>query len=462
MQVTDRFRRAKVELYCTLKGQRRFRYYRSLLANERLNAAALADIQWQHLQRILEQAYRTVPFYRQVFDDRGILPKDIAAPSDLAHLPVLTRARIREHRNDLLSHAVTPDRVFPHSTGGSTGEPLDFYRGYEHNEFANFAGDYRSFHRAGWEPGERMAWIWGHPVEARDSAQARAPGLKRRLGNWMRDFGFEIFDAFDAGPERMGEWVDRFRRYRFRYVHGYASALAHFARYLESNDIELRGVAGVISTAEPLYPDQRSLLTRVFGAPVIDKYGSREVPSIATGCHRGRMHINTDLVYLEFAEAPGDGATKRMIVTDLHNTTFPFIRYDIGDCAAPLPDRCECGRPFPLMTLTIGRAFDNFRSPEGRVVHGAFFKNLMDGVPGIEQFQFRQTSPSTVLLLLKKSATYGAATEAHLRHVRERMRSDFSQEARLVTEYVDAIRQTNQGKYRYTISCVVPEMERPA
>jgi phenylacetate-CoA ligase len=460
MRVIDRCRRAKVELYCTLKGQRRFRYYRGLLAHERHTPAALAEVQRQNLRTILDHAYRSVPYYRRMFDDLGMQPGDIAAPADLARLPVLTRAQIRQHRAELLSQTVAPGSFFAHSTGGSTGEPIDFYRAHEHNEYANFAGDYRSFHRAGWQPGERMAWIWGHPLEAREAAQSRALGLKRRIGDWLRDLGFEIFDAFDAGPERMGQWVERFRRRRFRYVHGYASALSDFAHYLEANHIELHGIRGLVSTAEPLYPDQRALLTRVFGAPVIDKYGSREVPSIATGCRRGRMHINSDLVYLEFLDSPGEPAAKRLIVTDLHNTTFPFIRYDIGDCGTPEPGLCDCGRPFPLMALTIGRAFDSFWSPEGRVVHGAFFKNLMDGVPGISQFQFRQTSVDTVRLLLKKSAAYGAATEDHLRWVRQRIRDDFSQRARLVTEYVDAIRQTEQGKYRYTIRQLAPEVER--
>src|SRR5262245_23030528 len=260
MRVTDRLRRAKVELYCACKGQRRFRHYRDLLANERLSPTALADVQWRSLRAVLDHAYRCVPYYRRLFDDHDMHPTDVTAPADLARLPVLTRAAIRQHRADLLSSAAVRGRFFSHSTGGSTGEPLDFYRGDEHNEHANFAGDYRSFHRAGWEPGEPMAWIWGHPLESRDAQSPRRRGLKRRLGDWVRDFGIEIFDAFDAGPERMSQWVDRFRRRRFPFVHGYASALAEFGRYLEANRIALPPIRGVISTAEPLYRDQRSLL----------------------------------------------------------------------------------------------------------------------------------------------------------------------------------------------------------
>ena len=76
--------------------------------------------------------------------------------------------------------------------------------------------------------------------------------------------------------------------------------------------------------------------------------------------------------------------------------------------------------------------------------------------------QMARGMPISYLILLGCTGQNQAATEDHLRWVRQRIRDDFSHRARLVTEYVDAIRQTDQGKYRYTIRQIAPEAESAA
>lgn len=444
-------RYAKVRLYYRWKGMKRFSYYSGLLANERRSSQEIHSVQWTKLTSLLEHAYQTVPYYRRLFEQVGMHPKDVRSTEDFARFPVLTKDAIRRHRDEILSQTAAPDSYFLHSTSGSTAQPISFYRGWDYNEYANTAGGYRSFHRAGWRPGEKLFMVWGPPLERLEWPKTTLGKLRRTLGEWARDTGDLVCSAFDATPEKMAEWVRTFRHKRPHYIYGYTSALATFGRYLEKEGIRLSNIRGVISTAETLYPEQRELFQRVFGGIVIDQYGSREVCSIAASCIHGNMHINSDLVYVEFVDFPGNPAIKKILVTDLENRIFPFLRYDIGDIGAPSVTNCCCGLPFPVMQMKLGRVSDNFLSPEGRIVHGNFFKHLMDNIPGIAEFQFRQVQEDKIVLSLKQSEKFGPETEEYLKKVHVWVKRDFSERAQLLIQYVDCIPRTEMGKYRYTI-----------
>jgi phenylacetate-CoA ligase len=458
----DYLRRAKLETYCALKGLRRFRYYRELKRHESMSPSELQALQWQKLKAMLDHAYTNVPFYRRLFEELSAVPKDFSSPTDLARLPILDRSTVRANRESMLSRNSVPETYHPHSTGGSSGEPLDFYRPWEYEEYSNAAGGYRSARRAGWHPGERIVWIWGAPAPAPAPAPASAWGRARaRIGEWLRDGGTIVCNAFDADDRSMHSWWEMFRQKRPRYVLGYTSALTNFALFLERSNLAVGDIRGVVSTAERIYPEQRALLQRILGGALIDQYGSREICSIATSCREGSMHINSDLVHVEFVadqEAPG---MHRLVITDLHNMVFPFIRYEIGDTGSPEEGSCSCGLPFPRMRMEIGRVFDNFISPEGRVVHGAFFKNLMDGVPGVTVYQFRQVEADRIVLLLKPGAGFGQQTEDYLQKVRARIASEFSVRARLEVRHVEEVPRTRMGKLHYTICELGDRSGRP-
>ncbi|MGB4578863.1 MAG: phenylacetate--CoA ligase family protein, partial [Methanoculleus sp.] len=50
-----------------------------------------AAYQAEALSHLLDHAYENVPYYRRIFDDRGLVPGDIRTPADLRLLPLLSR-----------------------------------------------------------------------------------------------------------------------------------------------------------------------------------------------------------------------------------------------------------------------------------------------------------------------------------------------------------------------------------
>jgi len=50
----------------------------------------LEEYQLEQLSKLLHHAYENVPYYRRVFDERGLKPRDIQDLKDLQKLPYLT------------------------------------------------------------------------------------------------------------------------------------------------------------------------------------------------------------------------------------------------------------------------------------------------------------------------------------------------------------------------------------
>ena len=60
----------------------------------------LEEYQMQQLEKLLKHAYENVPYYRRVFNERGLKPKDIQDVEDLKKLPHLTKDKFRYNFNN--------------------------------------------------------------------------------------------------------------------------------------------------------------------------------------------------------------------------------------------------------------------------------------------------------------------------------------------------------------------------
>ena len=123
----------------------------------------------------------------------------------------------------------------------------------------------------------------------------------------------------------------------------------------------LQNLRKVICIGEPTENHLVRQLQSEMDAECFSFYGCTETGSVAGECrlHRG-LHILDDRVVLSVRQnkrtRPQAG---ELLWTTLHFTDHPVVKYESGDIATVLPDRCPCGLPGEVLT-GIRRKQDHF------------------------------------------------------------------------------------------------------
>ncbi len=157
-------------LHERLKGHSTLAARRELERTQWLSPTALQTYQNARLHRFIADVYRQVPYYRKLFDARGLGPDDVTCPRDLQRLPLLDKSTIRANTEALKATNATGLARF--NTGGSSGEPLVFYIGKERVSH-DVAAKWRATRWWGVDIGDREIVVWGSPIEL--GAQDRHP-----------------------------------------------------------------------------------------------------------------------------------------------------------------------------------------------------------------------------------------------------------------------------------------------
>ena len=101
--------------------------YKFLQESQWWSKEKLEEYQMQQLEKLLNHSYENVPYYRRLFEERGLKSKDIHNFDDLRKLSYLTKDIIKENLPDLIAQNYPKSKLWYVTTGGSTGLPLGLY-----------------------------------------------------------------------------------------------------------------------------------------------------------------------------------------------------------------------------------------------------------------------------------------------------------------------------------------------
>jgi len=97
----------------------RFRYgkvfwdtYNFLQESQWWSREKLEEYQMQQLELLLRHAYENVPYYRRVFNERGLKPKDIQNFDDFKKLPYLTKEIVKKNYEELIADSTRAKKNF--------------------------------------------------------------------------------------------------------------------------------------------------------------------------------------------------------------------------------------------------------------------------------------------------------------------------------------------------------------
>ena len=366
----------------------------------------------------------------------------------LHHLPVLEKAALHP---SVAAHTLTESggKLFPVSTSGSTGTPLQVFRS-SHDQAEVSALWARIFRAYGHGFRDSQFNINTGGTVARKGPVASL----RKLGILPPLHQISSFASVD-------EHVELLRRAKPRMFSSYAISLELIAeRIVESGITDIRPHV-VYSCAMPLSDRGRSLVQQAFGVPALDVYVSAELGPLAWECadNHGVWHINDDVQIIEILDDQDrrlpDGDVGQVVVTQLSCAAQPLIRYRIGDLAARLPSRCTCGRGLGLMTAVQGRTRHVIYMPDGRVLHGTVLSTVLKVFPEVARWQARQTAPDQIRILVVPTSHWSEGSAAAIvKKLAERLGAG----VRYEVETVESIPLSPAGKFQ----TIVPFEQKPA
>ena len=439
-------RKALLPAWAAKNRSARLRYLAELQRSQFLSAKALRKLQWQSLQTMLAHAQRESPFYREAFQRAGIRQGDVRSPRDLRTVPTLSKAQVQESGAAMIADSFKDRPLVRDMTGGSTGSPMVFY--YDENRRdSRTAAAMRHDRWTGWDLGEKMGVLWGAPRDL-----ARPPALKDRVRDWILQRSI-MLDASAIDDARLHAFHERLQRQRPPFLLAYANTLALFARFLRDAGLRPARPRAIICSGEVLTDEGRALIEETFGAPVFNRYGSREFSVIASECERHEgLHVNAENLFVEVLcdGTPMLDREGEIVVTDLRNFAMPLIRYRTRDVGVMSSRACSCGRGLPLLQLTGGRVTDFLTTTTGRKVSGIALATYgITNIPGIRQIQFVQDRPGSVTARIVKGPEW---SENALRTLFDRLRGFLGESILIDAEFTNAIPLEASGKYRFTIS----------
>ena len=421
----------------------------SLRENETRDRAQIEALRWAALRRLLIHAEQHVPYFRNVFRQSGLRADEITDAVSFSRIPLLTKVDIQENLESLVADNFERNALIRSATGGSTGRPVPYYHDQEYEQ-QHSAMLLRNQAWTGWQFGDPIVKLWGSAFDVQLQTQ-----LKERVVNFFRNE--TIFPAYRMSQENQSRWLEMLHRIQPMMIMGYTNALVKLAEFSQENHIPVNdaGIKAVVCSADTLFPWHRQLIEKTFGCRVYNRYGSRELGTIAQECEHGRMHINEDWLYVEITDDLGrplpPGETGQVVLTGFFNQGMPFIRYAIQDVAAfePGDGPCPCGRSFHALERLEGRIQDLIVMPEGGYIPGVFFGQVFKEFD-IRRYQVVQPEIEKLEIYLVPGENFD---EASLEKVRQTI-SQYTPGSQKNYHLVDDIPLNVSGKLRTIISHV--------
>jgi phenylacetate-CoA ligase len=314
----------------------------------------LSALQLIRLVASLKKVYNNVPFYRQLFEEKGIVPEDIQSLSDLCLLPFTTKDALRENYPLGLIAVPRQELIRVHASSGTTGIPTVV--AYTKKDLENWSHLIaRALTGAGATKNSIIQNSFGYGLftggmgihyGAEAIGATTIPmsgGNTKRQVNFIKDLGVDMLTCTPS------------------YALFIAEVMAEMGIHKE--DLQLR--AGLFG-AEPWTDQMRQRIEEKLGLLALDIYGLSEVigPGVACECHcQNGLHVYEDHFIPEIidpvtGEVLPDGAVGELVLTTLTKEALPIIRYRTHDITAITYEQCACGRTQARIARFTGRTDD--------------------------------------------------------------------------------------------------------
>ena len=316
----------------------------------------LRGLQLERLRKMVQHAYDHVELFNSRMKERTLVPADVKSLGDIAKLPFMVKADLRDTYPFGLFAVPMSEVVRLHASSGTTGKPIVV--GYTRSDLEVWMEVVkRAFASCGLTRDDVIQVSYGYGLftgglGAHYGAEAlgatvvpTSGGNTQRQIMLMRDFGTT---AVCCTPSYFNFMIEQ-----------------ALAQGIDMRDLPIK--AGIFG-AEPWTEEMRKRIEAASGIKAYDIYGLSEIigPGVAIecGCQQG-MHVFEDHFYPEIinpetGEVLPDGETGELVLTTLSKYAMPMIRYRTRDITKIIAEPCECGRTIRRISRISSRSDDMF------------------------------------------------------------------------------------------------------
>lgn len=370
----------------TPMGIRLGRHYQRFSEQIDAPVSFLRHSQISQINKLIFFAQKETLFHRNFFEAHGFHPRQIESLEEITTLPVASKGDLQCY--SLKDRCVRRLALKQSNTGGTTGQPLDFYL-----EKSAYAREWAHMH-AIWDTlGYRYT---------DEKITIRGKNIGTRFYKYNFNQNEFLINAYAPVQENLAACRELVTKRNIQWIHGYPSSIYSFLRELESLDavlfeILIKKVRGVFLGSEYPAPQYRQYIEQHCGLKSISWYGHSEMAVLAPEREPG-SGVYYPFHSYGYAEAVPAGDTYRLVATSTHNFASPFIRYDTGDLIEPTfkDGLLECFR------IKEGRNSDNVIDKNGRPISltGLIFGRHHHAFAHCEHVQVKQTTPGKIEILV--------------------------------------------------------------
>lgn len=267
-----------------------------------------------NFNNIFQYAKNKFPFYRNLYEEAGVLNLEIRSMSDIDKIPIISKSQIRNSLKDFTG-------ALKINTGGTSGEPFAFYV------------DKNAFSRE-WA---HMHSIWALKGYSFQDLKLtlRGKDLGKQYLRYNAVHNEYLVNTYKSVAENKSKLESLLKKRNIKYIHGYPSAIFNFLKELEivMSDEEIvlmkKNIRSCFLGSEFPTPVIKQYLSDVWGLDYISWYGHSEMCILA-------YDENKDNKYKPFfTYGFPEVVNNQLLGTSYHNFDMPLIRYNTGDLVEP-------------------------------------------------------------------------------------------------------------------------------
>ena len=321
---------------------------------ETMDPAQMRQLQETRLCDLVKRLYSGSEFYRNRFQEQGILPEDITKLEDLAKLPFTVKQDLRDTYPYGMFAVPASQIVRIHASSGTTGKPIVV--GYTKKDIGIWS--------------EVMARAYTSAGINKHSVVQIAYGYGLFTGGLGAHYGAETVGA-SVIPISVGSTNKQvalmcdFGTTAIACTPSYALYIAETMREMGIDPKSTNLKTGLFG-AEPWSEKMRDEIEKQLGISAHDIYGLSEIigPGVACECeYKNGGHIYEDHFYPEIinpvtGEVLPIGEKGELVLTTLTKEGIPMVRYRTKDLTTLNREVCDCGRTLVRVGKILGRSDD--------------------------------------------------------------------------------------------------------